>query len=207
VRGAVQHSPPSFLAQAFHPTLRSVCNRSFAHLHQPASAVPPLQLLGLFLLVCFGSCMDIAAISSGINHDSPLRLDFNQELTTIGAWGRVMWRGRWRGGGGVCEAGLSVCSPRSDQAAARGARGGRAASHSHSPGLAACSGHRGLPVADADARRTSAAFRPAAGISNMLSGAVGAGFTGSFIFSQTIWSGRAGVTSRLNGAGELGCPT
>lgn len=41
----------------------------------------------------------------------------------------------------------------------------------------------------------------------MLSGAVGAGFTGSFIFSQTIWSGRAGVTSRLNGAGELGRPT
>ena len=35
----------------------------------------------------------------------------------------------------------------------------------------------------------------------MVTGAVGAGITGSFIFSQTIFSGRAGVQSRLNGAG------
>ncbi|KAI3438511.1 hypothetical protein D9Q98_000939 [Chlorella vulgaris] len=94
---------------------------SLQHIHWSAALQQVGKLLGLFLLVCFGSCMDIAAISSGMNQDSPLRLDFNQELTTIG-------------------------------------------------------------------------------ISNMLSGAVGAGFTGSFIFSQTIWSGRAGVTSRLNGA-------
>jgi SulP family sulfate permease len=39
-----------------------------------------MQLLGLFLLVCFGSCMDIAAIQQ----DTPFRLDFNKELTTIG---------------------------------------------------------------------------------------------------------------------------
>ena len=44
---------------------------------------------------------------------------------------------------------------------------------------------------------------PPAGISNMVTGAVGAGFTGSFIFSQTLFTGRAGVLSRLNGAGAL----
>ena len=38
-----------------------------------------------------------------------------------------------------------------------------------------------------------------AGLSNVACGLVGAGFTGSYIFSQTIFSGRAGVTSRLNG--------
>jgi SulP family sulfate permease len=37
----------------------------------------------------------------------------------------------------------------------------------------------------------------------MVTGAVGAGFTGSFIFSQTLFTGRAGVLSRLNGAGAL----
>ena len=42
--------------------------------------LPPLQLLGLFLLVCFGSCMDIAAIQQ----DSPKRLDTNRELACIG---------------------------------------------------------------------------------------------------------------------------
>ena len=38
-----------------------------------------------------------------------------------------------------------------------------------------------------------------AGISNMVAGLAGAGFTGSYIFSQTIFSLRAGITSRLNG--------
>lgn len=36
----------------------------------------------------------------------------------------------------------------------------------------------------------------------MMCGALGCGFTGSFIFSQTIFTGRAGVLSRVNGAGE-----
>ena len=51
------------------------------------------QLLGLFLLVCFGSCMDIAAIQS----DTPFRLDFNAELAALGATagraGGVGWGG------------------------------------------------------------------------------------------------------------------
>ena len=33
----------------------------------------------------------------------------------------------------------------------------------------------------------------------MVAGISGAGFTGSYIFSQTIFSMRAGITSRLNG--------
>lgn len=43
---------------------------------------PALQLVGLFLVVCFGSCMDVAAIQQ----DMPLPMDFNRELTTVGAW-------------------------------------------------------------------------------------------------------------------------
>ncbi|KAK9839095.1 hypothetical protein WJX74_009429 [Apatococcus lobatus] len=38
------------------------------------------------------------------------------------------------------------------------------------------------------------------GFSNLASGLAGAGFTGSYIFSQTIFSMRAGVMSRLNGS-------
>ncbi|KAK9811232.1 hypothetical protein WJX72_000395 [[Myrmecia] bisecta] len=37
------------------------------------------------------------------------------------------------------------------------------------------------------------------GLANMISGLVGAGFTGSYIFSQTIFSMRAGVRSRVHG--------
>ena len=33
----------------------------------------------------------------------------------------------------------------------------------------------------------------------MVAGLAGAGFTGSYIFSQTIFSMRAGISSRLNG--------
>ena len=38
-----------------------------------------------------------------------------------------------------------------------------------------------------------------AGLSNMVSGLLGAGFTGSYIFSQTIFSMRAHVQSKLHG--------
>lgn len=41
---------------------------------------------------------------------------------------------------------------------------------------------------------------PSAGTSNIIAGAVGAGMTGSYIFSQTIFSMRAGVVNRLHGA-------
>ena len=37
------------------------------------------------------------------------------------------------------------------------------------------------------------------GISNMVTALCGAGFTGSYIFSQTIFTLRAGVLNRLNG--------
>lgn len=43
------------------------------------------------------------------------------------------------------------------------------------------------------------------GISNIACGALGCGFTGSLIFSQTIFTGRAGVLSRVNGAGGQPC--
>lgn len=62
-----------------------------------APACPPArppQLAGLFLLVAFGSCMDIAAIQS----DCAQRLDFNRELGTIGGCG-LGWVGRRVGGG------------------------------------------------------------------------------------------------------------
>jgi Sulfate permease family len=38
------------------------------------------------------------------------------------------------------------------------------------------------------------------GISNLLTGLTGTGFTGSYIFSQTVFTMRTGCTSRLNGA-------
>ncbi|GIL91039.1 hypothetical protein Vretimale_9478 [Volvox reticuliferus] len=74
------------------------------------------KLAGLFLVVCFGSCMDVAAIQS----DMPTPLDFNRELMTVG-------------------------------------------------------------------------------VSNMVTGALGAGYTGSYIFSQTVFTMRQGVSSRGNG--------
>ncbi|KAJ9523513.1 hypothetical protein QJQ45_007217 [Haematococcus lacustris] len=74
------------------------------------------KLAGLFVVVCFGSCMDMAAIQQ----EMPLPLDFNSELVTVG-------------------------------------------------------------------------------LSNALVGLLGAGFTGSYIFSQTIFTMRAGVRNRLAG--------
>ena len=41
------------------------------------------KLFGLFLVVCFGSCMDVAAIQQ----DMPSPLDFNRELVTVGGYG------------------------------------------------------------------------------------------------------------------------
>ena len=38
-----------------------------------------------------------------------------------------------------------------------------------------------------------------AGVSNLVTGLTGAGFTGSYIFSQTIFSMRAGVATRIHG--------
>ncbi|KAG2448594.1 hypothetical protein HYH02_006485 [Chlamydomonas schloesseri] len=82
----------------------------------PAMAAQAPKLAGLFLVVCFGSCMDVAAIQS----DMPTPLDFNRELMTVG-------------------------------------------------------------------------------VSNMVTGALGAGYTGSYIFSQTVFTMRQGVFNRING--------
>ena len=38
------------------------------------------KVTGLFLVVCFGSCMDVAAIQQEV----PSPLDFNGELITVG---------------------------------------------------------------------------------------------------------------------------
>ncbi|KAG2444838.1 hypothetical protein HXX76_001579 [Chlamydomonas incerta] len=81
-----------------------------------AMAAQAPKLAGLFLVVCFGSCMDVAAIQS----DMPTPLDFNRELMTVG-------------------------------------------------------------------------------VSNMVTGALGAGYTGSYIFSQTVFTMRQGVFNRING--------
>ncbi|GAX78337.1 hypothetical protein CEUSTIGMA_g5779.t1 [Chlamydomonas eustigma] len=74
------------------------------------------KIPGLFLVICFGSCMDVAAIQQ----EYPQPIDFNQQLVTIGT-------------------------------------------------------------------------------SNILSGILGAGFTGSYIFSQSIFTLRARVHNRFNG--------
>ena len=74
-------------------------------------------MLGLFFVVTFGSCLDVAAIQA----DMPEPIDFNNELATVG-------------------------------------------------------------------------------ISNMVVGVSGSGYTGSYIFSQTIFSMRAGVSTWVHGA-------
>ncbi|KFM27903.1 Uncharacterized protein C24H6.11c [Auxenochlorella protothecoides] len=74
------------------------------------------KLAGLILVVCFGSCMDVAAIQQ----DLPERIDFDHELVTVG-------------------------------------------------------------------------------VSNVITGLTGIGYCGSYIFSQTIFTMRAGVFSRWNG--------
>lgn len=74
------------------------------------------KVIGLTLLVVFGSSIDIIAIS----HDVPVRLDFNRELKTVA-------------------------------------------------------------------------------ISNIATGVLGVGFTGSYIFSQTIFTLKSGIYNRLNG--------
>ncbi|KAK9810835.1 hypothetical protein WJX73_000129 [Symbiochloris irregularis] len=74
------------------------------------------KMLALFLVVAFGSSLDVAAIQA----DTPGQLDYNHELKTVG-------------------------------------------------------------------------------LSNLVCGLTGAGFTGSYIFSQTIFSMRANVTSRVHG--------
>eukprot|EP00887_Chlorella_sp_A99_P004621 scaffold4.g4621.t1 len=89
---------------------------SLARLHLPAAARQAGKLAGLFLVVTFGACMDVAAIQQ----DTPRKLDVDRELTTIG-------------------------------------------------------------------------------LSNVLSGLCGAGFTSSYIFSQSIFSARSGAVSRLSG--------
>lgn len=40
---------------------------------------------------------------------------------------------------------------------------------------------------------------PSAGIGNLVTGLLGAGYTGSYIFSQTLFAMRAGVHTRLHG--------
>eukprot|EP00887_Chlorella_sp_A99_P005390 scaffold1.g5390.t1 len=85
-------------------------------IYWPALAAQGIKCAGLFLVVCFGSCMDIAAIQQ----EMPEKIDFNAELTTVA-------------------------------------------------------------------------------LSNMATAAAGLGYTGSYIFSQTVFTMRAGVFSRLNG--------
>ena len=77
----------------------------------------------------------------------------------------------------------------------------------HTTGL-----HRDLPAVIAAVDAVNKCLKDAveltpwrsAGFSNLASGLAGAGFTGSYIFSQTIFSMRAGVMSRLNG-GVIAC--
>eukprot|EP00879_Flechtneria_rotunda_P026975 GHRR01028828.1.p1 GENE.GHRR01028828.1~~GHRR01028828.1.p1 ORF type:complete len:515 (+),score=170.87 GHRR01028828.1:54-1547(+) len=83
----------------------------------PALARQIPKMLGLFFVVTFGSCLDVAAIQA----DTPYPIDFNNELGTVG-------------------------------------------------------------------------------LSNVVVGLTGSGYTGSYIFSQTIFSMRAGVDGTAHGA-------
>lgn len=89
---------------------------SLSGIYFPAMTDQVVKMLGLALVVIFGSAMDIAAIQQ----DTPKKIDFNRELVTVA-------------------------------------------------------------------------------VSNMATGAAGCGYTGSYIFSQTIFTMRAGVYSRWNG--------
>ena len=128
------------------------------------------SLIALFLVVTFGSALDVAAIQS----DTPFPLDFNAEMVTVGAppASRPLHR---INGETVPRRGTAAASPASARARGEGGR---------------CT---------LGGRRTRA-DSVHAGASNILAGAVGAGMTGSYIFSQTIFSMRAGVTNRLHGA-------
>lgn len=154
------------------------------HAHHRCSRRPSLclrpQLVGLFLLVTFGCCMDIAAIQQ----DFPHRLDTNRELAAVGACPRC-----------VCLA----------ASAARGLCGSAEVAEFQAPSL-----FQGALHGSTRPRATCCSHPPPSrpslqpGLSNLASGVAGAGFTGSFIFSQSIFTGRAGVHSRINGAGKGG---
>ncbi|KAL4859503.1 putative vacuolar membrane protein [Chlorella vulgaris] len=96
--------------------LYNVKDLSFSGIYWPALGEQWIKMLGLALVVIFGSAMDIAAIQQ----DTPQKIDFNRELITVA-------------------------------------------------------------------------------VSNMATGVAGCGFTGSYIFSQTIFTMRAGVFNRWNG--------
>lgn len=105
VAGNIQCSPSNQLSTfSWAEKLNTLCRQ-----------VP--KMLGLFFVVTFGSCLDVAAIQT----DMPVPIDFNRELGTVG-------------------------------------------------------------------------------LSNIVVGLSGSGYTGSYIFSQTIFSMRAGVKSAWHGA-------
>jgi SulP family sulfate permease len=96
--------------------LFNISDLQLSGIYFPAMAQQVVKTLGLALVVIFGSAMDIAAIQQ----DTPQKIDFDRELTTVA-------------------------------------------------------------------------------VSNMATGVAGCGYTGSYIFSQTIFTMRAGVYSRWNG--------
>ena len=84
-------SPPSFVIQTgsqyfwdlwglFNLHTGSGWSGLLDGLYWPAFFAQIPKITGLFLVVCFGSCMDVAAIQQEI----PRPLDFNGELVTVG---------------------------------------------------------------------------------------------------------------------------
>lgn len=122
--------------------------------------------------------MDIAAIQQ----DTPQKIDFDQELTTVGAchycFASTMFITVMLAGWGC----MREC-----------VTGGAA----HKAYLGLPPPHNLLHILG---RLCSLALPLRAAVSNMAVGLAGCGYTGSYIFSQTIFTMRAGVFSRWNGA-------
>jgi MFS superfamily sulfate permease-like transporter len=134
--------------------------------------------VGLFILVTFGCCMDIAAIQSG----TPFRLDFNAELATVGlsnvATGAL--------GAGFTGSFIFRWAPRGV---------GR-----WQPVQRVVVAWRGGWVLDRWCRQLGPAAPASLPASWSLAACHSRPLAGSMRRSQTIFTGGAGVQSRLNGA-------
>ena len=81
----------------------------------------------------------------------------------------------------------------------RGAPIRRAATHRRAyPALDASSLRRGYDETKCRARTAIQCRGQPAGLGNLVTGLLGAGYTGSYIFSQTLFAMRAGVATRLH---------
>ena len=141
------------------------------------------KVIGLFVVVAFGSSLDVAAIQA----DSPEPLDYNHELKTVGeaslSIGLLM----------PCGINESWSTMKQENYAMPSWTGAHCL-HSLPPGAI----HSRRESWERSVFQRLASCN--AGLSNTVTALTGAGLTGSYIFSQTIFSMRAGVHTRIHGA-------